>query len=174
MSLFTTLDSLEYPIISTLQKFDGTFLDSFFMYVSNIPLMIAGFGIVILYMIYRKHRLWKPILFALFVSIVTDILVNEGFFKSLLVHFGVFRPRPYTIHPDILGIGHLFVDSSFPSSHMAFTTLMVMIVTYYERRFLPYGVFIILVMGISRIHNGMHYPTDVLTGTIMGIIYGLL
>ena len=174
MSLFATLDTLEYPIIRTLQNLDGTLLDAFFMSVSNIPFMIVSFGIVVAYMIWKRHRLWKPLLFALLVAIIIDSVVNEWFFKTILVHFGIFRPRPWTIHPDILGIGHHFMDSSFPSSHMAFTTLMAIIVTYFERRFLPYGVIIIVLMWLSRIHNGMHYPSDVLVGTLMGIIYGFL
>jgi membrane-associated phospholipid phosphatase len=57
---------------------------------------------------------------------------------------------------------------------MAFTTLMVMIVTYFERRFLWYGIALILLMALSRVHNGMHYPTDVLVGTLMGVIYGYI
>ncbi len=174
MSLFATLDTLEYPIIRTLQNLDGTLLDAFFMSVSNIPFMIVSFGIVVAYMIWKRHRLWKPLLFALLIAIIIDSVINEWFFKTFLVHFGVFRPRPWTIHPDILGIGYHFTDSSFPSSHMAFTTLMAIIVTYFERRFLPYGVIIIVLMWLSRIHNGMHYPSDVLVGTLMGIIYGFL
>jgi membrane-associated phospholipid phosphatase len=57
---------------------------------------------------------------------------------------------------------------------MAFTTLMVVIVSHFWRRFVPYGVGIIVLMGLSRIHNGMHYPTDVLIGIIMGLLYGTL
>ena len=29
-----------------------------------------------------------------------------------------------------------------------------------------------LVMCLSRGHNGMHYPTDVLTGSLLGLGYG--
>jgi membrane-associated phospholipid phosphatase len=57
---------------------------------------------------------------------------------------------------------------------MAFTTLMVVILSHFERRILPYGIALIVLMGLSRIHNGMHYPSDVLVGIIMGMIYGSL
>lgn len=174
MSLFTTLDTFEYPFIQIVQNLDGTFLDRCFMLISNISLILAGFWLVISYMIWKRHKLWKPLLFALMAWGSISYMINEWFFKTLLVYFGIFRPRPWTIHPDILAIGRHFTDSSFPSSHMAFTTLMVMIVTYFDKRFLKYGVIIIVLMGYSRIHNGMHYPTDVLVGTLMGIIYGLL
>ena len=172
MPLFSSLDTLEYPLIKTFQNLDGTFLDVFSMYISNIVLMLVSFGLVISYMIWRKNKLWKPLLFAIIVSAIISYTINEGIFKMLFSEIGIFRPRPWTIHSDILAIGHAFRDSSFPSSHMAFTTLLVMIVSYFERRFLKYGIIVIILMWLSRVHNGMHYPSDVLFGTMMGIIYG--
>ncbi len=172
MSLFATLDTLEYPIIRTLQNLDGTILDSFFMYMSNISLMVMTFGIIIAYMIWKKRNILKPFFLGLGISLGIGWIVNVGFFKILLVSLGIFRPRPWTTHPDIMGIGQLFTNSSFPSSHMAFTTLFIVIITYFEKRFLPFGIMIIILMWLSRVHNGMHYPSDVLIGTIMGVLYG--
>lgn len=28
-------------------------------------------------------------------------------------------------------------------------------------------------MAFARIHNGMHYPSDVVAGAVLGILYGL-
>jgi len=36
----------------------------------------------------------------------------------------------------------------------------------------PTGIIFALLMAFSRIHNGMHYPTDVIAGGIFGILYG--
>jgi membrane-associated phospholipid phosphatase len=138
MSIFSRLDTIEYPLIQALQNLDGTILDSFSRSVSNIPLMLVFFSIVIAFLIVRKDKLWKPLLFAVITSALISYSINEWFFKMLLSEIGIFRPRPWTIHPDILAIGHTFRDSSFPSSHMAFTTLLVIIVSYFEKKFLKY------------------------------------
>lgn len=143
-------------------------------YMSNIPLIFIISGLMIAYLLWRNRKIWKSFCIALSISLVIGFIVNVGFFKTLLVYWGVFRPRPWTIHPDIMGIGQLFTNSSFPSSHMAFTTLFIVIITYFEKRFLPFGIVIILLMWLSRVHNGMHYPTDVLIGTMMGLVYGLI
>ncbi len=29
-------------------------------------------------------------------------------------------------------------------------------------------------MALSRLHNGMHYPTDILGGIVLGLIYGVI
>ena len=146
MTIFATLDTLEYPIIRTLQNLDGTTLDSFFMYVSNVPLIIFVFGLIVIYIAWKKRNIWKPLFLGLSISLGIGWNVNVGFFKILLVSFGIFRPRPWTLHPDIIGIGQLLTDSSFPSSHMAFTTLFIVIITYFERRFFSYGIIIIFLM----------------------------
>ena len=77
MTLFQTLDSLEYPLVKSLQNFDGTLLDTFSLFVSNIALMLGAFGAIIALMIWKKHRLWKPLLFALIVSAIVSYLINE-------------------------------------------------------------------------------------------------
>ena len=74
---FTFLDHLEYPVIHFLQNADGTFLDGFSTLVSSIPAMLTIFGLIILVLYMRDHRLWKPLLLALVVAILVDLIVNE-------------------------------------------------------------------------------------------------
>ncbi len=45
---------------------------------------------------------------------------------------------------------------------------------YAYRRFAAAGALVATVMCFSRVHNGMHYPTDVLTGTVLGVGYAFL
>jgi undecaprenyl-diphosphatase len=45
---------------------------------------------------------------------------------------------------------------------------------YYYRKVWPWALGFILLMAFARMHNGMHYPSDVLAGTILGICYGLI
>ena len=75
--VFTFFDHLEYPFIHFLQNADGTFLDGFSTLVSSIPAMLTIFGLIILVLYMRDHRLWKPLLLALVVAILVDLIVNE-------------------------------------------------------------------------------------------------
>jgi glucan phosphoethanolaminetransferase (alkaline phosphatase superfamily) len=77
MSIFSRLDTIEYPLIQALQNLDGTILDSFSRSVSNIPLMLVFFSIVIAFLIVRKDKLWKPLLFAVITSALISYSINE-------------------------------------------------------------------------------------------------
>jgi undecaprenyl-diphosphatase len=88
------------------------------------------------------------------------------------------RPRP-----DIPGAPHVFT-ASFPSGHatlsaVVFLTLAaVLAAATLERRlkvfYLTIGIFLTLIVGVSRIYEGVHYPTDVLAGWMIGSSWAIL
>jgi undecaprenyl-diphosphatase len=95
-------------------------------------------------------------------------VVNELVFKHLLVQYTGIRLRPYLASPgDIFAIGNQLLDSSFPSSHVASSlVILTLFVRRLPKRWIRAAGIAILV-GLSRIHNGMHYPTDVLAGAVL-------
>jgi membrane-associated phospholipid phosphatase len=38
----------------------------------------------------------------------------------------------------------------------------------------PIALVFALLMAFSRMHNGMHYPSDMLVGAVLGMVYGLI
>jgi membrane-associated phospholipid phosphatase len=57
---------------------------------------------------------------------------------------------------------------------VASTAAAVTVFGWHYRRALPLCAAFAIVMCLSRVHNGMHYPSDVLSGSILGVGYGLL
>ena len=79
------------------------------------------------------------------------------------------RERPYMILEKLNTFGIDLSDYSFPSGH---TTASFSIATTLALNIpvLAYIVFIIAtIIGISRIYLGVHYPTDVAAGIILGV-----
>ncbi len=102
-------------------------------------------------------------------------IITEAIFKHLLRIFFKSRKRPYLEYPNkIKAIGRKFSDASFPSSHMATTCAMVYVLAYSFPIILPLGFLFVLFMAFSRLHNGMHYPVDVICGSLLGIAYGMV
>ncbi len=84
------------------------------------------------------------------------------------------RERPYLKHDEVNVTKNPLKDFSFPSGHTtAITTLTVIIALTYP--ILSIILFpIALLVGISRIYLGLHYPTDVIIGGIIGSVFALL
>lgn len=85
------------------------------------------------------------------------------------------RPRPYQDHP--LGVIPLLSpshDPSFPSDHATAAFAIAFGILFVTRRagwlFLAWA----LLIGVSRVLAGMHYPTDVIAGALVGLGSGYL
>jgi 4-amino-4-deoxy-L-arabinose transferase-like glycosyltransferase/membrane-associated phospholipid phosphatase len=81
------------------------------------------------------------------------------------------RPRPFVVLPDANVLVGLGKSGSMPSSHMANWLAATMITFIYYRRSLRFMLPLAALVGFSRIYNGVHYPSDVFVGAILGAGY---
>ncbi|MDZ7288929.1 MAG: phosphatase PAP2 family protein [candidate division KSB1 bacterium] len=87
----------------------------------------------------------------------------------LLVKHKIKRGRPFTKIPGIRYLIKPPDEFSFPSGHTAAAFLMATLLsTFYPTLTLP-CYFWAIIIGFSRVYNGVHYPTDVLAGVLLGI-----
>ena len=100
-----------------------------------------------------------------------SILVAGGSTFLLKKVFG--RTRPYIAHPDVITVKEFPgpTDASFPSGHTSFafaaaTSLSLAVPKWYviAPSFLYAGA-----VGYSRMYLGVHYPSDVLGGAVVGV-----
>lgn len=86
----------------------------------------------------------------------------------------VARPRPFVTLSDVRLLVNRPSDFSFPSGHT--TTSFAPAAAFY-RKHKPLGtaaLVLAVVIGLSRIYIGVHYPLDVLGGALVGTGVGLL
>lgn len=91
-----------------------------------------------------------------------------------IIRFFYHRPRPFsTLHVHkLLSSGWFYSDKewSFPSGHSAFFFAMATAIYLYNKKW-GLGFFIAaIVMNISRIIVGVHYPSDIVGGMIVGML----
>lgn len=102
------------------------------------------------------------------VSLMLSTVVAQIFKRA------VNRIRPFLLVND-LNIKKIGIDKySFPSGHTtAAFSIAVMISLFY-----PDAIFLLMplasLIGISRIYLGVHYPSDVFAGTILGTLSSFL
>jgi undecaprenyl-diphosphatase len=79
------------------------------------------------------------------------------------------RPRPFADHPDLTHVlTARTTDPSFPSDHAAAAFAIAFAVLAFSRRAGALFLVVATAIGLSRIALGMHYPSDVLAGALVG------
>ncbi|NDK08570.1 phosphatase PAP2 family protein [Candidatus Gracilibacteria bacterium] len=113
----------------------------------------------------RKKTEEKENLLFIFYSCVLGIII--ALIIQQIIHFD--RPENYIKNTGKLLLSHI-PDASFPSDHatVSFAFLTSLYFANYKKIFIMFLPFAII-MGLSRIIAGVHWPFDIITGTMIGI-----
>ncbi len=162
---------MELQIVKFLNQLWFDWIDPATSFISDELFLILLWTLITFAIFILDKRNGKKVLLAVIVALILHFSISEGLIKHFLADY-FFRIRPYNFDHSILPIGKKYLDSSFPSSHMASTLAVLSIYFYYYRKFWSVMFLFILFMAFARMHNGMHYPSDVLAGLFLGMIYG--
>lgn len=82
-----------------------------------------------------------------------------------------FRERPFAAHPgDTVLLAAPSPDPSFPSDHATAAFAIAFAIFFFSRRAGALFLAGALVIGLSRIFVGLHYPGDVAAGATAGLV----
>ena len=81
------------------------------------------------------------------------------------------RQRPYLTYPNDIIAYETEKSMSFPSGHtsLAFSTATALSLSYPKWYVIAPGYFWACSVGYSRMNLGVHYPSDVLAGAVLGV-----
>ncbi|WP_424950737.1 phosphatase PAP2 family protein [Deinococcus sp.] len=133
-----------------------------FSTIGSAHVMLPFCALLAAWLWFRSHSVARYFL----VSVGGAVLLN----LLLKLFFG--RARPQVV-PWLWQEG----DTSFPSGHSSMAAALAVTVTALLWR-TPYrwlsgvlGATYVIVMGVSRVYLGVHYPTDVLGGWALGVAW---
>ena len=138
---------------------------------------LGGVGVLTMFIVLVSAYLWIDrkyrVMWFLISSTVSGVMVSQTL-KHLFA-----RERPGIVPH--LSIVH---TSSFPSGHSmlaatVYLTLGFILATVLRRDILKFyvlavAVLLAIIVGVSRVYLGVHYPTDVLAGWIAGLGWAVL
>ncbi|TSC84421.1 MAG: PA-phosphatase-like phosphoesterase [Parcubacteria group bacterium Gr01-1014_17] len=153
-SLFHTLNNLagQSPV------FDAAiiFLAKYFPYA-----VVLAFLALLFYSGYAKREKIRIFWVTMFSVAIARYGITE------LIRFFYYRPRPFVAYE----IQPLFAEHSwsFPSGHAAFFFALATSLYFYNKKWSACFFLAAILISISRIIAGVHYPSDILGGAFVGI-----
>ena len=97
------------------------------------------------------------------------LMVSTSLYSTLKIAFH--DPRPYWLDPGVMAYAE---ETSFglPSGHAQNAVIVWGMLALWVRKTWAWvlAIIMIVLIGLSRIYLGVHFPTDVLTGWLLGIL----
>ena len=153
---------MQVAIMEFFQSLSSPFLD-------KLVTLITMFGEESVFILAISFFLWcysKEKGFTLFSSLFTSLL-GMGIIKAI-----VRAPRPFQVLPSVAGKRvQTATGYSFPSGHTtgASSFYSGLALTFKKRWLSITSAVLILIVGLSRLYLGVHWPLDVFGGLALGI-----
>ena len=159
MTVDTQLFYLLNNVAGQSRFLDGViiFLASYLAYVS-----VAVFIAFVYFSHYEKRKKLEIFVVATLSSIVARYGVTE------LIRFFYHHPRPFLVLP----VHQLLTENSwsFPSGHATFFFAMATAIYLYNKRWGAVFFIMAILITVSRVIAGIHYPSDIIGGALIGAL----
>ena len=165
-------------LFDTIRFYDyGMYYDLYWTGLNNkilgtIFIGLAKYGIVIFFLTFA-YLIWNKRINAFLCSFFA--LGLAGFADFVITIFWT-RPRPFIVHHDLITpiTQGLQVDpNSFPSGHTYIVFAIAASIFLYGHKRLGVILFVLAILvAVARIGAGLHYPSDVIAGALLGLSSG--
>lgn len=164
-SFLGNAQNIDFEVLKKINVDRNTALDPAFKTITNSAVPISIATPILIYsvgLIQHDSVTKQKVLF-----------IGESFLASALITIvlkdGIRRERPYVNHPEIQPLS-LEGSYSMPSGHTstAFATATSLSIAYPKWYVVVPSFVWASSVGYSRMHLGVHYPSDVLVGALVG------
>jgi len=150
-----------------VNSWHGNFIHGYSSFISTTePYLALGVPVSMMAAGWFKHdeALMKDALYV-------GVAVAGSFVFAYGMKYIVDRTRPYYAYPDLIQARSMEDTPSFPSGHAAssFALATSLCIKYPKWYVIVPSALWATSVGISRMHEGVHYPTDVMGGAAIGI-----
>ncbi|MDO7905215.1 undecaprenyl-diphosphatase [Paenibacillus sp. JX-17] len=159
---------MNYEVFTWINRFadQNPLLDDAFIFLSKYAIWIM---IVVLALVWiRGNRKQQRMVVYAFIGAAFAVLSTKIVIAPWIGH-----PRPFTEHSVHQLIDHT-PDGSFPSKHAAFAFTLAFLSFAINRPVGRVMLILAVLIGLSRVYVGVHYPADILGGAVFAVILSSL
>lgn len=162
------IQNVDFTILNFIQEHcKNPIIDFIMVFISTLG--NYGFLFIVLTIVFLCIKKLRKVGIALLIALLIGFVV-----VNLILKPGIARIRPYEINQSIELIISKLSDYSFPSGHTLIAFEFATVIFLYNKKIGIISFVFAILMGFSRLYLYVHYPTDVLTGAILGIIFGII
>lgn len=136
----------------------------FFTVMGNIGIIWILLGIFLIF--FKEHRILGIMIL---IGLLTELIFGNGLLKNF-----VGRARPCWIDTSIQLLIRMPKDYSFPSGHTFSSFISATLIYEYNKKWGLYAIATALVIAFSRLYLFVHFPSDVATGILLGVFFGII
>jgi len=162
-------------IEKNINKFDNYILNIIKRYVHNkyldiimpITTVMGNLGVIwiLIAIILILDKQYRVVGNSIILTLIISTIVGEGIIKHI-----VRRIRPCNKLENINSIGLKPKSYSFPSGHTLSSFAAAEMLSIYFTQYKLVFMLIAFLIALSRLYLYVHYPTDVISGIIIGVI----
>lgn len=161
MQAILELDSALFFFLN--QTIANPLFDLVFPFITRIKNVLPVLILACLFLLIKGGKRGRVTVLVLILSIAAADLISHEVFKPFF-----HRARPCVALENVRTLLGIKTSFSFPSNHAANITAAAVSISFYYRKWICLMAVIAVLIGFSRIYTGVHYPSDVIAGAILG------
>ena len=139
--------------------------DALAMTFSGLGASILLWALTGLWLFFHEEREGKHVFWRVFIAAALGGILVETILKPII---GRVRPS--------VDMGALVIapasGNSFPSGHATISWALAVVLSSVERVYTPIWYLLALLISLSRIYLGVHFPSDIFAGALIGFAIG--
>ncbi len=151
----------------------STMFDQAMIFITDkLDALVLLAAVVYLFYFFASHPHWKEkkLRARIWECITVFVSTTGAYAVSYILKIIFYAPRPFVTHLDVQPLVSETWYSSFPSGHATlFFALATSIYLYDKRAGVTFFV-VAVIIALSRMIVGVHYPVDILAGAVIGIV----